>query len=106
METILENKAENNSKFSTYLALGSCFFGTVLFVAFMYKPGITLLYMGFYYVLCAVIVNGLVFLSLGVELLLSWENRENILIKMLIMLANIPIVFLYLYLLFNSNNHF
>ena len=101
METTLENNAKNDSKFTTYLALGSCGVGTLLFLAFMLNPNPNLIYIGFWYVLCALLVNSIAFISLTIECLLHWQNREQIAIKMLIMLANLPIAFLYLNIIFN-----
>jgi len=104
METLAETYSENESKFTTYIALGSFGIGSLLFIAYLLKPSATILFTGFYYVICALIVNGAAFLSLVVDLFTHWENRENIIIKILIMLANIPITLLYLYIIFNSNH--
>ena len=104
MENILENNTEKDGKFTTYLALGSFGVGTLLFLAYMLHPNPTLIYIGFWYVLCAVLVNAIALISLIIELLLHWENREQIAIKMLIMLANLPIAFLYLNIIFNYSH--
>ncbi|MFY8009758.1 MAG: hypothetical protein ACOVNW_08655 [Flavobacterium sp.] len=104
METILENNLEKDGKFTTYLALGSFGVGSLLFLAFMLYPNPTLIYIGICYVLCALLVNIVAFISLIIELLLHWENREQIAIKMLIMLANLPIAFLYFNIIINYNH--
>jgi len=104
METTLENNAENDSKFTTYLALGSFGVGSLLFFAFMFHPNPPLIYIGICYVICALLVNTLAFISLIIELLLHWDNREQIAIKMFIMLANLPIAFLYLNIIFNYSH--
>lgn len=70
METTLENNAENDSKFTTYLALGCFGVGSLLFFAFMIHPNPTLIYIGICYVICALLVNTLAFISLIIELLL------------------------------------
>lgn len=101
METTLENNPENDSKFTTYLAIGSFGLGTLLFLAFLAHPNPTLIYIGICYLLCALLVNTVAFISLFIELLIRWNNRENIIIKMLILLANLPIAFLYLNIIFN-----
>lgn len=104
MENILENNTEKDGKFTTYLALGSFCVGTLLFLAYMLNPNPTLIYIGFWYVLCAVLVNTIALISLMIELMLHWENREQIAIKILIMLANLPIAFLYLNIIFNYSH--
>lgn len=104
MENILGNNAEKDSKFTTYLALGSFGVGSLLFLAFMLYPNPTLIYIGICYVLCALLVNTVAFISLIIELLLHWENREQIAIKMLIMLTNLPIAFLYFNIIINYNH--
>ena len=104
METTLENNAENDSKFTTYLALGSFGVGSLLFFAFMFHPNPTLIDIGICYVICALLVNTVAFISLIIELLLHWDNREQVAIKMLIMLANLPIAFLYLNIIFNYSH--
>lgn len=104
METTLENNAENDSKFTTYLALGCFGVGSLLFFAFLIHPNPTLIYIGICYVICALLVNTLAFISLIIELLLHWDNREQIAIKMLIMLANLPIAYLYLNIIFNYSH--
>lgn len=104
METTLENNAKNDSKFTTYLALGCFGVGSLLFFAFLIHPNPTLIYIGICYVICALLVNTLAFISLIIELLLHWDNREQIAIKMLIMLANLPIAYLYLNIIFNYSH--
>mgnify|MGYP001500617163 CR=1 FL=1 len=104
METIFENNPENDSKFTTYLALGSFSLGTLLFLAYMLHPNPSLIKIGFCYVMFALLVNTVAFISLIIELLLHWNKREQIAIKMLIMLANLPIAFLYLNIIFNYSH--
>lgn len=104
METTLENNAENDSKFTTYLAIGSFGIGTLLFLIYMLNPNQTLIKIGFCYVLCALLINTIALISLIIELLIHWKNRENIIIKMLILLANLPIAFLYLNIIFNYSH--
>ncbi|WP_295338233.1 hypothetical protein [Flavobacterium sp.] len=104
MENTLENNAENDSKFTTYLALGSFSVGTLLFLAYMLNPNSTLIKIGFCYVMFALLVNTIALISLIIDLLLHWENREQIAIKILILLANLPIAFLYLNIIFNHSH--
>lgn len=97
----METTLENDSKFTTYLAIGSFGVGTVLFLSYLAYPNPTLIYIGICYVLCALLVNTIAFISLIIELLVHLNNRENIIIRMLILLANLPIAFLYLNIIFN-----
>lgn len=82
--------------FSTQLALGSFSIGTVLFIAHLIKPYGELLTVGFVYTFFAAIVNLIVLLKLLFLLLTQKNHQEYFAVKILILLANIPIVFIYL----------
>ena len=102
METFsLEN--HKSAGFSTYLAIGSFGIGTLLFLLHFVLPEYGLLYfIGYFYLLIAFLVNLLVFLNLLFLYFIKPNEREDLTIKMLIMLANIPIALLYLYIVFNK----
>ncbi|WP_291131989.1 hypothetical protein [Flavobacterium sp. UBA7682] len=103
METQLLNKTETPGRFSTYLAIGSFSIGTFLFLIHFILPEFGLLYLiGYFYLLFAFLVNLLVFLNLLFQFLIKPEEREALAIKMLIMLANIPIALLYLCIVFHK----
>ncbi|RKS02262.1 hypothetical protein [Flavobacterium sp. 102] len=103
METQLIIKTETPGRFSTYLAMGSFSIGTFLFLIHFILPEFGLLYLiGYFYLLFAFLVNLLVFLNLLFQFLIKPEEREALAIKMLIMLANIPIALLYLCIVFHK----
>jgi hypothetical protein len=87
----------NKISFSTLFAIGSFLIGTILFVLFQITKNENLLFIGFFYVLFAIFFNTLVFFSLVHELLFK-INKEETIIKILILLSNIPIAYLYLIL--------
>jgi len=106
METQIYN-TENHSKFSTYLALGSFGVGTFILLLYLLFPDATvLLFVGFFYVLIASLINGLVLLNLLYRFCIYPYDREILAIKMLIMLANIPIAILYFYIAMHHNYSF
>ena len=82
--------------FSTQLALGSFSIGTVLLIAHLIKPDGQLLAVGFIYTLFAAIVNLIVLLKLFFLLLTQKNHQDYFAVKILILLANIPIVFVYI----------
>ncbi|MBL7885773.1 MAG: hypothetical protein JNJ52_03415 [Flavobacterium sp.] len=82
--------------FSTQLALGSFSIGTVLLIAHLIKPNGELLVVGFIYTFFATIINLIVLLKLLFLLLTQKNHQDYFAVKILILLANIPIVFVYL----------
>ena len=97
METIQEFK---HFSFSTQLAVSSFAIGTLIFGLYFVLPendGILLL--GLCYVIFAAFFNSAVVLNLFYQLLTTPSERENITIKILIVLANIPIAILYIHLI-------
>jgi hypothetical protein len=98
METSIYNNSTPLS-FSTYLALGSFAIGTILFVLFKLFPNESYIFMiGFFYVLFAILLNSLVLLNLFYQFITNKSERENIAIRILILLANIPIALLYFFI--------
>lgn len=101
METQLINKTETSDRFSTYLAIGSFCIGTLLFLIHLILPKFGLLYLiGYFYLILAFLANLFVFLYLLFQFFVQPKEREALTVKMLIMLANIPIALLYLYIVF------
>lgn len=103
MESELYN-TKTSTAFSTYLALLSFSIGTLLFLLhliFPYEDGILIL--GFFYVLFAILINCLSLLNLCYLFLTEPEHRETNAIRILILLANIPIALLYFYIVMNKN---
>ncbi len=86
---------------STRIALASFGVGTVLLIVQMTYPHFNLLVGGFLFVLTATFVNLIVLANLVYHLCIQHNHREYYLVKILIVLANIPITFVYLKILFN-----
>ncbi len=82
--------------FSTQLALGSFSIGTVLLIAHLLKPDGYAIAAGFFYILFAAIINLIVLLKLCFLFLTQKNHQDYFAIKILILLSNIPIVFIYL----------
>lgn len=91
-------------KFSTYLALTSFSIGTLLLAIHLCFPNtIEILVTGLFYVLFALLVNGITLLHLLYHFSINRLERETIAIRILILLANIPITIIYLNIVFNNN---
>jgi hypothetical protein len=87
--------------FSTYLAIGSFVIGSLILLLFKLFPDeMSLMFLGFLYLIGALIINGIVFLHLLYRFCFQPKKRESLAIKMLIMLANIPIAILYINIAF------
>lgn len=88
------------SKLSTQIALVSFGIGTFLFLMQQLFPREGMIFMcGFIYVLIAFLVNGIVLLNLLHHFVFFTNHREYFGIKLLIVLANLPIVALYFYII-------
>jgi len=89
--------------FTTQLALISFLIGTILFLLYFLIPkNESILFLGLFYVFAASFLNGIAFLALIFHLINNKKNREETLIKILIILANIPIAIAYFFILINS----
>jgi hypothetical protein len=98
MKTDLYN-AEAPLSFSTYLAIGSFAIGTLLFLLHVAFPREeSLLFIGFFYVLFAFLFNSLALLNLGYQYISKPYERQEIAVRVMILLANLPIASLYFYL--------
>lgn len=88
--------------FSTQLAIFSFGLGTLLFLShFIFPNYFPILIFGYIYLLLAILINTITFFSL-VYLFTKEENTEDIVIRILILLSNIPIAFLYAYIVLNN----
>lgn len=92
----------NELSFSTKFAIGSFAIGTILLITYLLTRAEGLLMVGFIYVITAILLNALVVLNLLYEFIMNKRNREETAIRILIVLANIPIAFLYANIVFNS----
>lgn len=91
--------------YSSELAVGTFAVGTLLFLLYYVFPNKTELIMtGIFYILFALLLNGMMLLYLLYQLIILPKKRENITIKILILLSNIPIAILYFYLIINLIN--
>lgn len=91
-------------KFSTQLAVISFGIGTVLLLFQKLAPtNYNILFVGLFYLLFAILVNGIILINLAYHFIILPKQREYIAIKILILLANIPIAFLYILIVFNIN---
>lgn len=95
METI---NLFNSLSYSTKIALYSFGIGTAIFLLHLIAPSQNVLLLGLFFVLFALLFNGIVFLNLIYTLITDSENREQTVIQILILLANIPIAALYFFL--------
>lgn len=89
--------------FSTYLALASLAIGTLLLIVHLVFPyTIQIMVLGFFYLVFAIFVNGLVFLNLAYQFIVYPFKRQITAIRILILLSNIPIAMLYFYIIFHA----
>ncbi len=82
--------------FSTLLALISFSIGTLLLLIFCITHHQLLIEIGVYYTLTAIVVNMVVLFRLLYLLITQKNHQDYYLVKILILLANIPIAFVYL----------
>lgn len=89
--------------FSTQLAIISFGIGTLLFLSYSLFPKFHILaFIGYIYLIMAFFINTIVFFYL-IYLFFKENNTEDIIIRILILLANIPIAFLYAYIVLNNH---
>lgn len=102
METLRDFKYYS---FSTQLAVCSFVLGTLLFAGYFFLPNNDgIIIFGLFFVIFASFFNAIAVVHLFYQLLIHPDEREPIIIKIGIVLANIPIAFLYFYLIINSFN--
>lgn len=102
MET-LSHENQKSVGFSTYVAIGSFGIGTLLLVIHLCIPNsFEILVTGFFYVLFAILVNGITLFYLLYHFIINRIERETIAIRILILMANIPITLIYIYIVFNN----
>lgn len=102
METIQDFK---KFSFSTQFAVVSFVLGTLLFASyyiFPNKDGIIIL--GLFYTLFAVFFNIMILINLVFQWLIMPIERENIAVKILIVLANIPVALIYFFVITKQIN--
>ena len=83
-------------EFSTHMAIGSFGIGTLLLISYKIFPeNQNLLLVGLAYVVIAFALNTIVFFHLLYYFITQKNYREYFAVKMLILLANLPIVAIY-----------
>lgn len=88
--------------FSTQLAIVSFGIGTLLFlIHFIFPNFFAILIIGYIYLFLAILINIITFFYL-VYLFFKENDTEDIIIRILLLLANIPIAFLYAYIVLNN----
>ena len=85
----------SHTGFSTKLAIGSLIIGTLLFLSYELFPNHSLIMAGLIYVLIAILLNTIILFHLLYELVVL-PNKEETLIRVLIVISNIPIACFYL----------
>jgi hypothetical protein len=81
--------------FSTQLAIGSFIIGTLLLVLQLTFPRIDLILTGIIYIGIAFVLNAIVLVNLVLLWFTQKNHQEYYTIKILILLANIPIALVY-----------
>ena len=104
MKTQQLTEYQTHGKFSAYLAI-TCFgIGTLFLILYLLFPDyVLIIYAGYIYVLLAILVNSIRLLHLLYLRIVYRFDRETIAIRILILLANIPIALLYLNIVLHNN---
>ena len=91
-------------RFSSLLALVSFVIGTLFLLLHLLFPKVVqIIFAGYIYILLAILINTCTLLYLLYEFAVYRFYRETIAIKILILLANIPIALLYLNIVIHNN---
>lgn len=97
--------ASVNGQLSTHIAIYSFGIGTILFVIDQLFPTIDfIIIIGIYFVMTAILINSLVVINLIHHFIFFRNHREYFAIKILIVLANLPIAAGYFYITINRIN--
>ena len=86
--------------FSTQLAIGSFIIGTLLLMIHLQFPESIVIIIGFLFVVFAIIFNLILLVQLTYLLITQKKHFEYYTIKILILLANVPITIVYLKIVF------
>ena len=93
--------------FPTKIAIGSFVGGTLLFLGSFIFPAKTDYYLlGLLYVLAAILINFSLLIFLIYRLLTNPKLRKKTIMEVLFVISNIPIAFLYFFIIYNFNNLF
>lgn len=84
---------------TTQLMIVSLVLGTfLLFLHILFPKSITIIFIGYFYVMVSVLINLFAAIILVIQLFLNLKEYEIYVIRLLILLANIPIAALYFYI--------
>jgi hypothetical protein len=106
MRTISIEEQLKICDYSTLLAIGSFAAGTVLFAThFVLSEDTNLDLFGLFYIVIASLVNGIMLLYLGYIFIRFPTAREDMTIKILLLLSHIPVAILYAYIVISDVTH-
>ena len=92
----------NQISFPTIFAISCFILGTILFIFYMVFPDDNLLLIGVMYVAAAVVLNLVILISLVYQLITIPFERTAIVVRILILLSNIPIAIMYYNAVYNA----
>ena len=96
MQTILTQEEPFEGRTSTELAAGCCSIGTLFFILFLTQEDTSFTFIiGFIFIIMALPLNVIMFCHLLHHFYILPQQRKYIGVKILILLSNIPIAFLY-----------
>lgn len=88
-------KQQNQISFSTIFAISCFIIGTILFISYMSFPSENLIVIGIMYVAAAIVLNLVILINLVYQLITIPFERTAIVVRILILLSNIPIAIMY-----------
>lgn len=92
-----------SNKFATQMAIASFGFGTLLFIAYQLLPESGPLFLAaLCYILVAIVLNFIMVVYLTIGFVRYPAERQEIAIRILLILSNIPIALLYTYVTLTS----
>lgn len=101
MQTTLTQEEPFDGRTSTELAIGCFTIGTLFFILFLKLQDTSfVLIIGFIFMIMAIFLNAIMFCHLLYHFYILPQQRKYIGLKILILLGNIPIAFLY-YIIIN-----
>ena len=103
----METQSFKNLPFSTKLMLISFAIGSLLLLLHLLLPKENIIIIvGYIYVVLAIIVNTITLIYLLIQLGLNWQEAETRIIRILILLTNLPIAAFYFYLVLYKSQLF
>lgn len=91
---------------ATKLAIGSFTIGTIIFVlGLLFSNHTEFLLLAVFYILAAIVANSIYLLVLAYLFIIHPYERQEIAIRMLLIVTNIPITIIYIYLVSEYGLH-